>query len=445
MSISKFIFNSTLWIPHITKTFVIFLFLLSIVLRGIIRPLSTGTKLNFLFPINWLYVGFIGLSLDIFKAPGYLLGAIYDINNQNRFKSGDKENLLFVCPYPYDVQAGQRIKFERHYEKLKENYDLNYDYFIDYKTWKTLYKKGNVFLKFKTFFISSIRRLYLIKNLKNYDIVYVHMWVHPNFFSFYEVLYRYFSNKIIFDVEDNVLLNSKKTLLQSINPLNRSEKKYLYQVTKANYVIASSPYLEDVYKKINEKKKAIFIPPTLDQKVYSATKLHYKKETLIIGWTGTHSTKKYLNIVEPYLKIIAKKRNIKFSVIGNFDYYLEDVNYEVIKWNKETEIYDLLNFDIGIYPIHTDEWSLGKSGLKCLQYMALGIPSVSTDYGSNSRIVKNGYNGYLIDNDQWEEYLTKLIDSEILRKKIGLASKEYVFSNYSVEALNNKYSVVIDS
>ena len=29
-----------------------------------------------LFPFRWIYIGLVGLSFDIIKAPGYLLGAL---------------------------------------------------------------------------------------------------------------------------------------------------------------------------------------------------------------------------------------------------------------------------------------------------------------------------------------------------------------------------------
>ena len=41
----------------------------------------------------------------------------------------------------------------------------------------------------------------------------------------------------------------------------------------------------------------------------------------------------------------------------------------------------------------------------------LRIPSVSTNYGNNLNIVTNNNNGYLIENNQWEDILIALIDS----------------------------------
>ena len=30
------------------------------------------------------------------------------------------KKLLFVCPFPYGIQGGQRLKFEQHFHKFRE-------------------------------------------------------------------------------------------------------------------------------------------------------------------------------------------------------------------------------------------------------------------------------------------------------------------------------------
>jgi hypothetical protein len=71
--------NSIFYIPHITKIYVTSLFLLSIVFRGIIRPLRRNVERSFIFPFEWILIGLIGVTLDIVKAPGYIWGGILGI------------------------------------------------------------------------------------------------------------------------------------------------------------------------------------------------------------------------------------------------------------------------------------------------------------------------------------------------------------------------------
>lgn len=67
--------DSVFYIPNITKIFLASVFVFYSVYRSVVRPLNKKVKLSFLFPLRWLQVLFVGLCLDIAKAPGLLLGA----------------------------------------------------------------------------------------------------------------------------------------------------------------------------------------------------------------------------------------------------------------------------------------------------------------------------------------------------------------------------------
>ena len=68
--------DSILFIPHITKIYVSLVLAASFLYRGILLPLKLGIKGSFIFPKNWIIIGFIGLSLDLIKAPGIFLGIL---------------------------------------------------------------------------------------------------------------------------------------------------------------------------------------------------------------------------------------------------------------------------------------------------------------------------------------------------------------------------------
>ena len=63
------------------KNYIKLHYFLSFIYRGVFRPISRGEDYNYLFPFNWFLIGLIGLSIDIFKAPGYF-GFIFILSNK---------------------------------------------------------------------------------------------------------------------------------------------------------------------------------------------------------------------------------------------------------------------------------------------------------------------------------------------------------------------------
>ena len=74
--IAGWVEDAVLYMPHITKMYVTGLIVASVFYRGLFLPLRRRVEPAFLFPLRWVQVGLLGLSLDLFKAPGYVLGAI---------------------------------------------------------------------------------------------------------------------------------------------------------------------------------------------------------------------------------------------------------------------------------------------------------------------------------------------------------------------------------
>ena len=77
--IANWITTSVYYIPHITKIYLFTIFILFYFIRGILLPIKRKVLLKDIFPFRWIIIGFIGISLDIMKAPGYLLGAIFSL------------------------------------------------------------------------------------------------------------------------------------------------------------------------------------------------------------------------------------------------------------------------------------------------------------------------------------------------------------------------------
>jgi glycosyltransferase involved in cell wall biosynthesis len=158
-----------------------------------------------------------------------------------------------------------------------------------------------------------------------------------------------------------------------------------------------------------------------------------KSDEIIIGWTGTHSTLKYLKELESvFFEILDQNPQIKIIIIADKQPSLK-FPFTFISWRKDTEISDLLTFDIGVMPLPNDEWAQGKCGFKILQYMALQIPAVASPVGVNSQIIRDGVSGLLCANkEEWITKLSHVINSEELRQTLGRAGFEEVRKRYSV-------------
>ena len=226
----------------------------------------------------------------------------------------------------------------------------------------------------------------------------------------------------------------------------KGNKKPLVLMKHASYVIVCTPKLEEIALQLNKQKKVIDISSTFNTNRFKPTDKISTRDIVTIGWTGTHSTLPFLESLQSVLASVSKKRKIKLLVIANKEYKMPDVSTDFISWNLQTEVEDLQKIDIGLYPIPMNEWSLGKSSLKALTYMAIGIPFVATAYGTNFRIMEDGIQGYMAsNNEEWENKLIALIDNSELRKKMGLAGRKRVEEAYSINANSSKYLMVFNN
>ena len=86
--------------------------------------------------------------------------------------------MLIVCPFPHDVQAGQRLKYEQHLKFFYLNgYSITLSSFISKYMEYNL--KGYYFRKSFALIKGYLLRLLGLLSLRKYDVVYIFMWVVP--------------------------------------------------------------------------------------------------------------------------------------------------------------------------------------------------------------------------------------------------------------------------
>jgi glycosyltransferase involved in cell wall biosynthesis len=204
-----------------------------------------------------------------------------------------------------------------------------------------------------------------------------------------------------------------------------------------SHVMAGNEYLADYARQYNQN--VTIVPTTIDTDKYAVAERPPKPQPVTIGWSGSFSTIQHLDTLREVLAELAGTETFRLRVIGSPDYSLEGVDVESMQWRAETETDDLSAIDIGIMPLPDDNWSKGKCGLKALQYMALGIPTICSPVGVNSTIIKDGVNGFLAaDRGQWLEKLRPLIHDDELRRRMGLEGRRTVENEYSARVVAPK-------
>jgi glycosyltransferase involved in cell wall biosynthesis len=354
-----------------------------------------------------------------------------------------KKSILFICPYPENVAPSQRLKFEQYYSSFEAvGYKVEARSFISEDFYKIVYKKGNFFAKTFYSFLGYLRRLQTLFVLHRYDIVYIHLWVTPFGPPIFEWLYRKLSPKIIYDIDDLVYLNNTS----KANPIVRFLKgrsKPILLIKSSDHVITCTPYLDQFVRKYNGNTTDI--SSTINTTLYKPKSNYAVKEKIVIGWSGSHSTSKYLHLLDDVLHELAKSHSFKLLVMGDADFKLDGVEVEALPWKEEYEVDVIKSFDIGLYPLPDEEWILGKSGLKALQYMAAGVPVVATAIGTIHRIIQPGVNGFLVSTpDEWKQALINLMENEKLRQRVGKQAADTVERSYSINANKKHYLTILD-
>jgi glycosyltransferase involved in cell wall biosynthesis len=355
--------------------------------------------------------------------------------------------MLVLCPFPQGVAAGQRLKYEQYFDDWRQRgWQIDVSSFMDRDLWGVAYQSGHVGGKILGVLRGHIRRLRDLARVRHYDLVYVFMWVTPVGTSIMERAVRRLARKMVYDLEDNVLLG--QALPKGYDPNGliarlKSPRKAIFLISRADHVISSSPYLGDICLQQYGARASTYISSSVDTARF-VPRATLPEGKVTIGWTGTFSSKIYLDSLRSVFQKLAGRTDYRLRVIGNFDYELPGVDLEVIRWSKEREVVDLQGIDIGVYPLPRDDWVLGKSGLKAIQYMAFGLPTVASDAGMTPMIIRNGENGFLVrEEGEWIARLEQLILNPALRHRLGTKARQDAVAKYSIKAITSQYRSVL--
>ncbi|WBA41984.1 glycosyltransferase family 4 protein [Hymenobacter canadensis] len=343
--------------------------------------------------------------------------------------------ILFIVPYPPGRAPSQRFRFEQYLPLLTQaGHSYRLAPFISEDTWAILYKPGQAVAKSVGILAGFLRRFILLLSVSAYDYVFIHREASPIGPPVFEwLIAKVLGKKIIYDFDDAIWIPNTSEANKVVAGVKWHHKvgsicRWAYKISCGNV------YLRDYARQFNPN--AVVNPTTIDTvNLHNRVRDQKAPGRLVIGWTGTHSTLKYLEQVVPVLAELEQQYDFEFRVISNQppELPLRSLNFQ--PWRKDTEIEDLAGLHIGLMPLEDDPWAKGKCAFKALQYMALGIPALVSPVGMNTEVVQPGVNGYVCTTAaDWRQALETLMQDPELRIKLGEQARATIVERYSVMA-----------
>ena len=242
-------------------------------------------------------------------------------------------------------------------------------------------------------------------------------------------LLRRRARRVIFELDDAVMVQRRK-----ISRWSQWLKNRRYMANRAGGGIMWWPamiYLAEQFRKLGCE---VTVLPTVVDPSHYQVKQHQQTMSPALVWIGSISTLPYLQQMMPAIEAAAGQvPGLRLITIANDTVSSNVIRVEHQPWSEQTEAASLTMGDIGIAPTPVDQWSIGKSGFKIIQYMASGLPTIASPVGANSQIVVDGATGFLAEShEQWTAAIVRLANDLLLRSKMGDAARRKAMEKYTL-------------
>ena len=267
------------------------------------------------------------------------------------------------------------------------------------------------------------------------------------------------NKEIIFETDDLVYDPKFLEHMDYFKNMNALERK-LYEngvggeILRNPYVKVCTTTTTFLANKLKEENKEVFIVPNkLSNKDLEIAKeilqelSSWKSKSLALGevrigyFSGTIShNKDFATITDALMEIMEKYVNIKLVLAGSLD-----IENKLNKFKNRIEhllfvprvkhFQNIANVDINISPLEIgNPYCESKSELKFFEAGILEIPTVASVTQTFCEAISDGIDGFVArDTAEWVEKISKLVESEELRKTMGEKARAKALQDYTTK------------
>ncbi len=231
-------------------------------------------------------------------------------------------------------------------------------------------------------------------------------------------LLRNWADRLIFDVDDAIFQRDSNS---SKGSFSRSRlARFRATACQSDAVFVGNDYLRLAALEWALPEQVSVVPTCVDLAKYPPVRHSRQLPDARLVWIGQASTLQTLGMAGEYLRATAARMpELEFRQICSRSTPFPGLKMVFRPWSSAAEAAELSEGDIGIAYMPDDSWSLGKCGLKVLQYMAAGLPVVANPVGVHREMIVHGETGFLADTPgEWAEAVFQLASRPELRGAI---------------------------
>ena len=352
--------------------------------------------------------------------------------------------VLALATYPVEA-AASRYRIVQFTESLAaRGIDLTFSPFLDRRLFDVLYEPGKLARSAPRLGWKVLRRFADVVRAAKADVVWIQreaMLLGP---PIVERLVRLIGRPIVLDLDDATYVAYDSPVYGRFAKALKWPGKTDRLIRWAEAVIAGS---ETVAAHVEAAgTRATVVPTIVDLDAFRPSES--ERTTPVLGWVGTHSTYPFVESLFPLLSELAREHNFSVRIVGSARERIEipGVHVEAKRWELEDEIRDFQSLDIGLYPLTEDAFTIGKSGFKAIQYMAVGVPFVMNPVGVCATMGIDGTTHFLArTDDEWRARLTQLLRDAQLRRTMGRAARAYAEEHFGIAEHADKIAGVLRS
>ena len=246
---------------------------------------------------------------------------------------------------------------------------------------------------------------------------------------------------IIYDLDDLLFSLPENHPERQSNDYTDALMPMMTALVNADLVTVATEKLKETLADFNENIQVV--PNYLDDALWKlrAPAGNVGKEAVVtIGYMGSSSHTPDLEMIAPVLSALLDKfgEKLRLHVWGTpLPNSLKEKPGVVWTASPSNHYREFANYfqtqsaDIFVAPLSDNLFNRCKSGLKFLEYGALGVPGVFSNLDGYAALVTNGQEGFLAASLQdWEQALIRLIEAPELRAEMAHNAQAIIRNNW---------------